>query len=96
MIGANYINNDTGYDLQLTMNSSNVNLAPTFNFYPSFPSGSSSDSNLIIVPAGARNYPVVLWCKAYTGPNEIDFDFDLQIVGLSSTSISVSGNYARY
>jgi len=96
MIGANYINNDTGYDLQLTMNSSNVNLAPTFNFYPSFPSGSSSDSNIIIVPAGARNYPVVLWCKAYTGHNEIEFDFDLNIVGLSSTSISVSGNYARY
>ena len=78
------------------MNSSNVNFAPTFNFSSSLPPGTFSDSNTITIPAGARNYPVILWCKVATGSNTVSFESTLEISGLPSSQITITGNIARY
>lgn len=96
LLGTNYINNNTAYDLELVMNSTNVNIGPAFNFSSTFPAGTYSDSNTITIPAGARNYPVVLWCNVNATDQVSTFDCSLQIKGLPSSLISFANNIARW
>ena len=96
LLGTNYINNNTAYDLELLVNSDNTDFTNAFNFSPAFPGGTYLDSNTIIIPAGARNYPVVLWCNINSSDKVSTFRCELSINGLPSSTIQIENNVARW
>ena len=96
LLGANYINNNTAYDLELIVNSGNADFTSAFNFSPTFPSGTFSDSNTIIIPAAAKNFPVVLWCNINAPSLSAVFRCELTINGLPSSTIQIEDNIARW
>lgn len=95
LLGTNYIDNYTAYNLYITLNSNNDILGPAFSFDPEF-SGSIIADKSLLIPAGAKNYPINLWCSPNAATSEVMFNCAIKINGLPSSQIVLSDNRARW